>query len=213
VLRVAPNSLSISDSSAIHPIYIASGGFEKDVRYANFNLGPFVSIFSAIDTEYRDARGKAVAPLFAQARLRAACETNGVIKESVAEFVQKFQAYKTAASSKENGVVKVDMLDLAARLSIDVVTGYLLNERYGGLHENDSLPIATQIKKRLSANAFIFAIIGFSRFSLLPKRIFSLAYSLSNRLASNEEVVRSAALSSICGRCCQAFGRYVCKRN
>ncbi|GAM41188.1 hypothetical protein TCE0_041r14129 [Talaromyces pinophilus] len=194
VLRVAPNSLSISDSSAIYPIYIASGGFEKDVRYANFNLGPFVSIFSAIDTEYRDARAKAVAPLFSQARLRAACETNGVIKESVAEFVQKFQAYRAAASSKENGVVKVDMLDLAARLSIDVVTGYLLNERYGGLHENDSLPIATQIKKKLSANAFIFAIIGFSRFSLLPKRIFSLAYSLSNRLASNEEVDRSAAL-------------------
>lgn len=80
VLRVAPNSLSISDSSAIHPIYIAREGFEKDIRYANFNLGPFVSIFSAIDTKYRDARAKAVAPLFSQARLRAACETNGVIK-------------------------------------------------------------------------------------------------------------------------------------
>jgi cytochrome P450 len=194
VLRVAPNSLSISDSAAVQPIYIAGGGYEKDIRYANFNLGPFASIFSATDSEYRDARAKVVAPLFAPARLRAACEPNGVIKESVAEYVRKFQAYKAAAVSKKHGVVKVDMLDLAARLSIDVVTGYLLNEPYGGLHENDSLPIATQMTKKLSANAFIFAIIGFSRFSLLPRRLFGLAYSIASRLSNDEEVNRSAAL-------------------
>lgn len=194
VLRVGPNSLSISDSSAIHSIYIASGGFEKDSRYANFNIGSFASIFSAIDTEYRNTRAKAVAPLFSPARLRAACEVNGVIKSSVDEYVQKFRDYKDVASSKKHGVVKVDILDLTARLSIDVVTGYLLNECYGGLHENDGLPIPTQMKRKLSTNAFIFTIIGFSRFSLLPKRIFSLAYTLSNRLANNKEVNQSAAL-------------------
>lgn len=54
VLRVGPNSVSISDSTAFRDIYIANGGFPKDARYTNFNLGPIVSVFSAIDTEYRE---------------------------------------------------------------------------------------------------------------------------------------------------------------
>src|SRR4051794_7380926 len=37
VLRVAPNSVSISDGSAIHNIYVAGGGFLKDSRYNNFD--------------------------------------------------------------------------------------------------------------------------------------------------------------------------------
>ena len=126
LLRVAPNSVCIFDSDAIRDIYITSGGFPKDARYTNFNLGPVVSIFSAIDTDYRDRRAKAVAPLFAPVRLRAASEPGGVIGSCVAEFVDQLRAFKNAA-------VKVDIVDLSARLSIDVVTGYLLGEQYGGL--------------------------------------------------------------------------------
>lgn len=191
VLRVAPNSLSISDSSAIHPIYVAGGGFRKDTRYANFNLGPVVSIFSAIDTEYRDARAKVVAPLFSPSRLRAASQENGVMKECVAKYVHRLQALKTAAGGKGD---KVDILDLSARLSIDVVTGYLLNECYGGLSENDDLPVEVQLTKKLSANPFIFAIVAFSRFSLLPNRLFGLAYAISAKFYTSKEVGESAAL-------------------
>ena len=87
LLIVAPNSVSVSDPAAVRDIYITAGGFPKDDRYRNFNLGPVVSIFSAIDTEYRDKRAKAVAPLFAPSGLRAASEKDGVIGSSVAEFV------------------------------------------------------------------------------------------------------------------------------
>lgn len=194
VIRVAPNSLSISDSSAIQPIYITGGGFQKDARYANFNLGPVVSIFSAIDTEYRDTRAKVVAPLFSPARLRAASGPCGVMKDYVAKYVQQFQAFKTAALAEEHGSVKVDILDLSARLSIDVVTGYLLKECYGGLDENDGLPVAAQLTKTLSANPFIFAIVAFARFSLLPNRLFGLAYSISSRFNADKEVGQSAVL-------------------
>ena len=191
VLRVAPNSVSISDSSAVHPIYIGGGGFQKDARYSNFNLGPVVSIFSARETEYRDARAKAVASLFSPARLRIASQRHGVIKECVSEYIKRLQDVKTLARGKG---MKVDLLDLSARLSIDVVSGYLLNERYGGLSENGDLPLAAQLKKTLSANPFIFAIVAFSRFSLLPNRLFKLAYAVSSKFNTRKEVVKSAML-------------------
>lgn len=182
VLRVAPNSVSISDSDAIREIYITSGGFPKDARYTNFNLGPVVSIFSAIDTRYRDTRAKAVAPLFAPVRLRT--EPNRVIGGCVAEFVCQLHAFK-------NATVKVDIVDLCARLSIDVVTEYLLGERYGGLGEHASLSPQARQKTKLSANPFIFAIVAYSRFSLLPNWLFRLIYAVSSRMNSSDEVVRS----------------------
>jgi cytochrome P450 len=184
VLRVAPNSVSISDSSAIRDIYQVAGGFEKDARYTNFNLGPVVSIFSATDTAYRDRRAKAVAPLFAPVRLRAASESGGVIAGCVEEFVDQLRAFKEAG-------LKVDIVDLCARLSIDVVTEYLLGQRYGGLREHSDLSVQAKQDQKLSANPFIFAIVAFSRFSLLPNRLFKLLYSLSSRLNSSPEVVKS----------------------
>ena len=183
---MAPNSLSVSDPAAVRDIYITAGGFPKDDRYRNFNLGPVVSIFSAIDTEYRDKRAKAVAPLFAPSRLRAASEKDGVIGSAVAEFVHQFCAFKQAG-------VRVDLLDLCARLSIDVVTGYLLGEKYGGLSEHAHFPIESRERQetKLSANPFIMTIVAFSRFSLLPNWAFKLLYSLSIWSSKNPDVVTS----------------------
>ena len=145
-----------------------------------------MSIFSAIDTEYREKRAKAVAPLFAPSKLRAASEKDGVIGSSVAEFVHQFRAFKQAG-------VRVDLLDLCARLSIDVVTGYLLGEKYGGLSEHAHLPIESMERQetKLSANPFIMAIVAFSRFSLLPNWAFKLLYSLFTQLSKNKEVATS----------------------
>ena len=186
LLLVAPNSLSVSDPAAIRDIYITAGGYCKDDRYKNFNLGPVVSIFSAIDTEYRNTRAKAVAPLFAPSRLRAASQKDGVIGSSVAEFVHQFRAFKQAG-------VRVDILDLCARLSIDVVTGYLLGEKYGGLSEHAHFPVQSTERQeaKLSANPFIMAIVAFSRFSLLPNWVFKLLYSLFTRLNEDKKVVTS----------------------
>ena len=184
VLRVGPNSVSISDSAAMHEIYIANGGFAKDARYANFNMGPVVSIFSAIDVEYRNRRAKAVAPLFSPARLRKASEPDGVIGCCVGEFTDQLRSLKSAR-------LKVDILDLCARCSIDVVTGYLLGEQYGGLREDVELRIVQREDKKLSANPFIFAIVGFARFSLLPHWLFQYVYTISSRLNSSDQVTRS----------------------
>jgi cytochrome P450 len=184
VLRVGPNSVSIADSGALHDIYVSGGGFPKDSRYTNFNLGPVVSIFSSIDTPYRDRRAKAVAPLFAPIRIRSACAPNQVIGKSVAHFIHLLQTYKRE-------LISFDLVDLCARLSIDVVTGYLLGEPYGGFAEIDHLSPRDQQSTKLSVNPFIFAIVAFSRFSLLPKWLFSQVYSLSTKLALNDEAKQS----------------------
>ena len=193
VLRVAPNSVSVSDSTAVRDIYVTGGGFQKDFRYINFNLGDVISIFSALDTEYRDVRAKAVAPLFAPARLRLASERNGVIGACVAEFVKQFQVLRTSALAQSTGAVRADILDLCARLSIDVVTGYLLNESYGGLREHAGLSIEARQSTKLSANPFIFAIVAFSRFSLLPNWLFRLVYAISSHISSNDNVAKAFA--------------------
>lgn len=187
-LRVAPNSVSISDSEAIHDIYVAEGGFLKDDRYRNFNLGPIVSIFSATDTAYRDVRSKAVAPLFSPKQMRAESGRGEVIGSCVAEFVSQLCELKAAR-------IKTDILDLSARLSIDVVTGYLLGQRYGGLKENKHRTIKERQldDAKLSANPFIFAIVAFARFSLLPNSIFRLVYYMSQRLSASEQVTESFA--------------------
>ena len=186
VLRVAPDSVSISDSEAVRDIYIAEGGFGKDDRYRNFNLRPVVSIFSAIDTAYRDVRAKAVAPLFSPAQMRAESGSEGIIGSCVAEFVDQLRELKAAH-------IKTDVLDLCARLSIDVVTAYLLGQRYGGLKENNHRTLKERQldDAKLSANPFIFAIVAFARFSLLPHSIFRFVYATSQRLSASEQVTES----------------------
>ncbi|KAL2151684.1 hypothetical protein VTH82DRAFT_6782 [Thermothelomyces myriococcoides] len=211
VLRVGPNAVSVSDSAAIRDIYISDGGFIKDERYENFNLGPVRTIFSAIDTAYRDERAKAVAPLFAPSRLRSAStEPGGSITECVADFVRLVRDLKEEQQqhhTKENGQngkagpfprsprapVVVDLLDACARLCIDATTAYLVGSRYGGLREIDGLAAEARQKAKLSANPFIFAIVRFARFSLLPGWIFQLAYSVSSWLNASDEVASSFA--------------------
>ncbi|KAJ5578591.1 cytochrome P450 [Penicillium hispanicum] len=187
VLRISPNSVSISDPAAIHPIYVAGGGFPKDERYVNFNLGEVVTIFSSLDTEYRDIRAKAVAPLFSPGRLRAACEPHGAIHKCISEFIQQLAAFRADCKARH---AKFDILDLCARLSLDVVTGYLLTEPYGGLVEHNHLPMHARQTTKLSINPFIFAIVAFSRFSLLPNWLFKILYALSSRLSFSEAVGR-----------------------
>lgn len=187
VLRIAPNSLSISDADAVREIYITGGGFAKDDRYKNFNLGPVVSIFSAIDSSYRDRRAKAVAPLFAPARLRIAGEAGDAINGLVTRFVEQLRVCKHAG-------VTADIVDLCARLSIDVVTECLLGENYNGLDEHVRLPPQDWAETKLSANPFIMAIVRFSRFSLLPNWLFRIMYAVSTWAKTNRETLRSFTL-------------------
>lgn len=202
VVRVAPNSVSISDVATLHSIYVANGGFPKDVRYLNFDMGPVETIFSTLDTEYRDARAKPVAGLFAPARLRAASEPRngksgegGVIRRYVTEFVDQLADFRDesqslfalASAAPLQSRDGFDLLDLCARLSLDVVSGYLLDQAYGGLEESRRLPVETRRTHKLTINPFIFAIVGLSRFSLLPNWLFRRLYALSRRLAFGDE--------------------------
>ena len=181
VLRVAPNAVSVSDGAALHKIYVENGGFRKSQRYQNFRVDGHDTIFSTLDTAYRDVRAKAVLPLFAMNRVRAAAAQQGVIQECVSEFVALLREVKFAAHQRSDGLAVVDILDLAQRLTIDVTTGYLFGKRYGGLSENRAELVSTdrspdgkayngQIHN--SAAPFIFAIVEFGRYSLLSTFLF-----------------------------------------
>ncbi|OHF04566.1 cytochrome P450 [Colletotrichum orchidophilum] len=186
VLRVGPNAISVADSDAVRDIYVAGGGFLKDARYQNFNLGPVVSIFSSIDKAYRDVRAKAVAPIFSPARLREESSAQGSIGRHVADFVSQLSAFRQAK-------IKTDILDLCAKLSIDVVSDYVLGQPFGGLTEQAHLGLAEQQTPdaKLSANEFIHAIVGFARFSLLPNTLFKLVYSVSQKISHSDKVDKS----------------------
>ncbi|KAF2447370.1 hypothetical protein P171DRAFT_430264 [Karstenula rhodostoma CBS 690.94] len=62
---------------------------------------------------------------------------------------------------------------------------------YGGVAEIGHLPPKAQAITKLSANPFIFAIVAFSRFSLLLKWPFSQLYKLFMRLSLTEEAKQS----------------------
>ena len=100
------------------------------------------------------------------------------------EFVGQLRSFKSA-------VIKVDILDVGARVSIDVVTEYLLSERYGDLNEHANLSSQAWREMKLSANPFIFTIVAFSHFSMLPNWLLRLVYRIPSRLNSSDEVVRS----------------------
>ena len=173
VLRIAPNAVSISDGAALRPIYVAGGGFEKTARYENFKVGGVDTIFSSRDSAYRDARAKAVSPLFAMGRVRAAGVDAGIIRKVSIQFVEHLAREKANAPISASGTVKVDILDLAYRSLIDSVTGYLFGQTYGALDETRSRSINPLAgTSRMSALPFIFAIVEAGRFSLLPNWLF-----------------------------------------
>lgn len=186
VLRIGPNAVSVADSNAVRDIYVAGGGFLKDSRYKNFNMGPVVSIFSSTDTAYRDVRAKAVAPLFSPARLREESSAQGSIGRHVADFLSQLRAFRQAR-------IKTDILDLCAKLSIDVVSDCVLGQSFGGLAEHAHLSLAERQASdaKLSANEFIHAIVAFARFSLLPNTLFKLFYSVHQKFSHSDKVDKS----------------------
>lgn len=194
VLRIAPNAVSISDGAALHPIYVAGGGFPKAARYENFKVGGHDTIFSSRDTAYRDLRAKAVAPLFAMSRVRAAGCESGIMRQCVTRFVERLQVEKARAIESSPKAAKVDVLGLTYRLMMDSVTGYLFNHVYGALEEQPvpSKPAEASISvdskpNKMSALPFVFAIVEAGRFSLLPNWLFSTVNVIASRLFPDQE--------------------------
>lgn len=191
VLRIAPNAVSIANGADLLPIYTVGGGFPKDARYRNFRVEGHDTIFSAVDSSYRDLRAKAVAPLFAQHRIREAAKNNGILRRCTDKFIARFEKEKMNAMESSPRAAKVDILDLAARLSIDVTTGYLFNREFGGLDEEDCSPPKTSslATRKLSMTPFILAITSFGRFSLFPNGVFTAIFSVWARITPDKALL------------------------
>lgn len=144
VLRIAPNAVSISDGTALHPIYVAGGGFPKSLRYENFKVGGLHTIFSSRDSSYRDVRAKAVAPIFAMGRVRAASDPEGIVGNCVGKFIERLKNEKKNAMMLTPRAAKIDVLGLTYRFMMDSTTGYLFNRTYGALDERLVSPLAVE---------------------------------------------------------------------
>ncbi|PYI04789.1 cytochrome P450 [Aspergillus sclerotiicarbonarius CBS 121057] len=175
ILRIAPNLVSISDPKALETIYVANGGFRKDGRYRNFDVNGQPTIFSAIDKAYRDVRAKAVLPLFAPARIRAA-EGGQNVEQYVEKFIARLNGEKSLSATN-----RVDILDLALRLSMDVMTGYMFDRSYAALDEDSNSAGRSQPNK-FSESPWLQAIAAFGYYSMLPPWLFAKALSVHTSL-------------------------------
>lgn len=116
---------------------------------------------------HRAKRAKAVAPMFAQGRVREAC-AEGVVSEVVDDFVEVLR--------RKGGQV-VDLLDLSRRVANDALSGYLFGEKYGAFEELSTSQEKKVNGEGLSAGAFVDGFVEVGKFYLLPPRVFRLLIS------------------------------------
>lgn len=180
VLRVAPNAVSISDGAALHAIYVDGGGFRKDPRYLNFQVEDHATIFSSVDPHYRDVRAKAVLPMVSMARVRQASAPGGLMYRLTDDWIELLRREQQRARA-DRGVV--DILDMAQKLACDVVTGYFFGQPYGALLEHrtalaDAAFARDGTPSKLSIAPFLYSIVDFGKFSLLPHALFRACFTL-----------------------------------
>ncbi|KAJ4360936.1 uncharacterized protein N0V89_001505 [Didymosphaeria variabile] len=167
-VRVAPNEVDISDADAVHPIYVAKGGFLKAPCYANFDIDGHKSIFSTTSSEYRAPRAKAVMPLFSTKSLR---ENRDAIAGCVDRMVKRLG--EEALSKKP-----VNVLNLTRALAVDAVSTHLFRENYDGVSERGPT---------LSVSAFVDAFVAVGRFFYLPTTVFVwLEWAIAKWMADQE---------------------------
>lgn len=152
-VRVAPNTVDISDADAIQPIYVTNGGFPKADCYANFDIDGHATIFSTTDTAYRTPRAKAVVPMFSTSSLRS---NMAELYECVDRMVERI---KNDSKTKK----KVNILNLTRSLAVDVVSTHLFEMNYNGTEEKT---------ERLSVSLFVDAFVAVGRFFYLPTKAF-----------------------------------------
>lgn len=175
LVRVAPNEVDISDADAIHPIYVAKGGFLKAPCYANFDIDGHKSIFSTTSPEYRAQRAKAVVSMFSTKSLRDNLEAISWCVDCMVERLGE------EARTKE----PVNVLKLGRALAVDAVSTHLFRENYNVVGEEGST---------LSVSAFVDAFVAVGRFFYLPTTAFVWLEWASEKWLADKETEESMML-------------------
>ncbi|KAK3677609.1 hypothetical protein LTR78_002459 [Recurvomyces mirabilis] len=160
VVRIAPNEVVFSDGLALAPVYSDKGGFMKAPCYSNFDIEGHSTIFSTLDPAHRSVRSKAVLPMFSLGNIRANGQDK--VEECVARFIARLKT-EAHASRGAAGSEPVNVQNLTRALALDAVSSYLFGESYGGICEQTD---------RLSATAFVDALVAVGRFFFLPNWLF-----------------------------------------
>lgn len=179
ILRIGPNEVILADGAALAPIYATSnGGFPKAPCYKNFDIDGFPSLFSALDRAYRAPRAKSVLPMFATGALRKG--------EDGVRGVAGLLVERLREERRKGG--RVDMLELARGVAVDVVSRCLFGREYGGLKADGNVDGGT---RECGASEFVNAFVGVGRFFFLPNWAFLMLEKVAGYLFETQETIES----------------------
>lgn len=176
LVRIGPNDVDIADGTALSIIYNEKGGFHKAPHYANFNVDGFNTLFSARDPSERAPRAKAVASLFSSASIRTKIE---LLYECVARFVKGIEEEKRQRSPDP-----IDIQEHARFLSMDIISSYLLGQRY---QESESS------RDKLTAAPWLDFLAVLGRFFYLPGKICSFCLNVDGLINPPKELEEKSA--------------------
>lgn len=184
-VRIGTESVDFVDAGVIHPIYVQKGGFPKAKHYKNFDIDGHASIFSTTDAAARAARAKVVLPLFSAASIR---QNSQPFTDGIQRFLADLRARKASGSA--------NVLDCARQMSIEAVTEYLFDIRYGSSSKDQSeMQVKSGAKApmpRLSASALVDAFIATARFWYFAPWLYQVAETIENFVRPNPSIKISA---------------------
>ncbi|ETS82671.1 hypothetical protein PFICI_04547 [Pestalotiopsis fici W106-1] len=184
-VRIGTESVDFVDAGVIHPIYVQKGGFAKAKYYQNFDIDGHASIFSHTDAGARAARAKVVLPLFSAASIR---QNSKPFTDGFHRFLVDLKARKASGSA--------NVLDCARQMSIEAVTEYLFDIRYGSSQNDPSelkvQPAGKAPAPRLSASALVDAFISTARFWYFAPWLYQLAETIEGLVLPNPSIKISA---------------------
>ena len=184
VVRVAPEEVSIADGSAQAAIYSERQGFTKAERYRSFDIDGHTTLFSARSIDERNARFKAVAPMFASSNLRS--DGQSVMDSAAQTLAARIERQKQTHKS-------VDVLDLSRAFAMDVMAGYLFRHEPTYTYSEES-------RKSLMA-PYVGVLAEASRFWFFPLWMFqslrTIATFLSDAKAKESTIAVGKYLDSL----------------
>lgn len=89
---------------------------------------------------------------------------------------------------RRNGGGSIDVLDLARGVAVDVVSGCLFGQEFGGLKADG---FAAEKGQECGASEFVNAFVGVGRFFFLPNSVFLMLEKVAVYLFETQETIKS----------------------
>lgn len=148
IIRVAPNEVEIANGTALWPIYIKSGGFDKSHHYGMLDIDGHSTVFSTLQNRKRADRLKVALPFFSSASVQRQVPMLGACAQRLVDRLQLDKAREIKSP--------IDLLDRCRCYSLDTTSNYVFGESFGALEE-ERLSITPVVDNFVEIN-FLFNV-------------------------------------------------------